>query len=81
MILQRGSAQTGRIDRDIPPPDQPLAFDPNEMLEPLLSSGGGAGILRKEAHCNRIVAGLGQIIAVLLSPLAKQRVGDLDQAP
>ena len=78
--LDHGLAEAGDVGRHVAPAQKLLLLDLDEVFQPLDGEGARLLVLRQEAHGHGVVAGLRQVDALLLRPVAQQAVGDLDQA-
>ena len=76
---EHGLAKAIGIDRHIAPADHALAFLGDELFKRRGHKFARGGILRQEAHGDRIVARLRQLEAFAVRPFAEQLVGQLDQ--
>ena len=74
-------AEAGGVDRHVAPADQPLALDPDEVLELADRRVARRLVPRHEAHGDRIVTGRRQLETFGRRPCAQQAVGYLDHDP
>ena len=79
-LLDDRLAQAREVGRDVPPANQLLALDLDEMLQPPDRELPCRLVLRKKAHGDRVVARRRQVDRGLARPVAQQGVGGLDHA-
>ena len=72
-------AQTVQRGRYITPTNDALAFLGNELFELFGHEGTCRAVLRHEAHGDSVLAWRGEFLARTVRPIAKQRIGNLQQ--
>jgi hypothetical protein len=80
-LLDHRNAEPVEIGRDIAPADQALAFLVDEPLELRDREVARRLVLREEAHRHGVIARRRQAVASAICPVAKQRIGKLNQDP
>ena len=74
-------AEDGRIDRNVPPAEESLAFGRDHLRERFLTGAAGGIVLRQEHHSHAVTARGGKIDAKRCALVAEQPVGDLNEDP